>query len=36
VPDDLEEATTSLLILLQRERTRDSTHDDSRGPAEGG
>jgi len=36
VPDDLEEATTSLLILLQRERTRDSTHDDSSGPTEGG
>jgi hypothetical protein len=26
VPDALEEATTSLLILLQRERTRDSAH----------
>jgi len=27
VPDALEEATTSLLILLQRERTRDSVRD---------
>ena len=27
VPDALEEAATSLLILLQRERTRDSVRD---------
>lgn len=36
VPDALEEATTSLLILLQRERTRDSVHDSGGDPAEGG
>ncbi len=34
VPDALEEATTSLLILLQRERTRDSAHE-AGGPPEG-
>ncbi len=36
VPDALEEATTSLLILLQRERARDSVHDSGAEPAEGG
>jgi hypothetical protein len=35
VPDDLEEAATSLLLLLQRERTRDSAHEDVGGPPEG-
>ncbi len=35
VPDALEEATTSLLILLQRERTRESVHEGSE-PAGGG
>jgi hypothetical protein len=36
VPDALEEATTSLLILLQRERTRDSVREGGSEPAEGG
>jgi hypothetical protein len=35
VPDALEEAVTSLLILLQRERTRDSAHAESSEPTEG-